>query len=98
IDDAAHVVRRNGVEIDLTPKEYELLIALARREGAPVSQEVLRNEVWKGRISPASRTIAQHVVELRKKLELDPRKPRMLRTASKYGYSLKGRAVSGAPG
>ena len=96
IDDSAHVVRKKGVEIDLTPKEYELLIALARREGAPVSQEVLRTEVWKGKIPPASRTIAQHIVELRKKLEANPRKPRFLRTASKYGYSLKGSAVRGA--
>jgi two-component system alkaline phosphatase synthesis response regulator PhoP len=83
-------VTRAGREVSLTPREYELLVELARGGGAPVSVEHLVRTVWKGHISPESRTIAQHVAEVRSKLEPEPSRPQFLLTIRKFGYRLLG--------
>ncbi len=83
-------VTRSGEPVSLTPREYELLVALARGGGAPVSASELVRTVWKGNISPESRTIAQHVAELRSKLERIPARPEFLHTVRKFGYRLIG--------
>ena len=83
-------VTRGGKEVSLTPREYELLVELARGAGAPVSVEHLTRTVWKGQITPESRTIAQHVAEVRGKLERIPSQPQYLLTVRKFGYRLLG--------
>ncbi len=83
-------VTRNGREVQLTPREYELLVELARGSGAPVSNAHLIATVWKNSIAPESRTIAQHVAELRSKLERKASEPEYLLTVRKYGYRLLG--------
>ena len=83
-------VTRNNREIQLTPREYELLVELARASGAPVSNAHLIATVWKNSIAPESRTIAQHVAELRSKLERKASEPEYLLTVRKYGYRLIG--------
>ena len=89
IDEHFRTVRRNGMEVALRPKEYDLLIALARRQGAPVSKKVLLEEVWQVTIASESRTLDQHIFELRRKLEADTQKPRHLVTIRKFGYCLR---------
>ena len=83
-------VTRRGEPVSLTPREYDLLVALARGNGAPVSTDDLVRNVWKGHMAPESRTIAQHVAELRSKLERIPARPEYLHTVRKYGYRLNG--------
>jgi DNA-binding response OmpR family regulator len=83
-------VTRNGDPVSLTPREYDLLVALARGGGAPVSTSDLMRTVWKGHVAPESRTIAQHVAELRSKLERVPARPEFLHTVRKFGYRLIG--------
>lgn len=80
----------------LTPREYDLLLALARRDGAPAPTEELVREVWKRGLEPGSRTLSQHVLALRRKLESNPSAPRYITTVSKIGYRLEGgsRSVS----
>ena len=89
IDERMRMVRRSGVEVKLTFKEYELLVALARRNGAPASKQALMSEVWKTNVELESRTLDQHVFELRRKLERPFREPRRLLTVRKFGYRLR---------
>jgi two-component system alkaline phosphatase synthesis response regulator PhoP len=92
-------VRMNGTPVHLTPREYEVLVALAEEEGAPVSKEQLRRDVWKNSIGPRSRAIEQNIVELRRKLEKNPRKPRYITISRKFGYALDGQWMEDeAPG
>ena len=63
-----HSVRLNGQEIDLTPKEYELLVLLASHPGWVFKREVLLQQVWGESYEGFDRTIDNHVTRLRKKL------------------------------
>jgi two-component system response regulator MtrA len=85
----AHTVTRNGEEVSLTPKAYELLVALARRDGAVASRRDLLREVWGHRALVMTRTVDSHIAELRRKLEDDPAEPRHIITVWKVGYRLE---------
>jgi two-component system, OmpR family, alkaline phosphatase synthesis response regulator PhoP len=88
IDPAAHTVRLDGRAIDLRPKVFELLLALARHRGAAVSRRELLRDVWAQEEGVATRTVDMHVAELRRKLGDDPDHPRMVITVRKTGYRL----------
>ena len=79
-------VLKNECEIDLTPKEYALLVALLRRDGAVASRVELMQEVWGYSSAVISRTVDTHVAELRRKLEHDPARPDHIITIRKTGY------------
>lgn len=85
---ASRTVLREGSEVDLRPKEYDLLIALARRNGRLVSRGELLRDVWGYTDSVTSRTVDSHMARLRQRLESDPRRPRHLLTIRKAGYRL----------
>jgi DNA-binding response OmpR family regulator len=85
----ARTVRRDGVDVHLAPKEFDLLVALLRREGAATSREELAHEVWGSEAAASGRTIDTHVCALRRKLEADQRRPRHIRVVSKVGYRLE---------
>ena len=89
IDEHFRTVSIGGREVALRPKEYDLLIALARKNGAPASKRELFHEVWNYDVATDSRTLDQHIFELRRKLEPEPRRPRYIVTVRKYGYCLK---------
>src|SRR5262249_27025271 len=86
IDAGTHVVRRDSVVVDLAPKEFDLLLALARREGSVASRLELMREVWGYADSVVTRTIDTHVAELRRKLDDDRARPRYIVTVRKVGY------------
>jgi two-component system, OmpR family, alkaline phosphatase synthesis response regulator PhoP len=86
IDVAARTVSRAGREVALSPKEFDLLLALVRRNGAVASRIELLRDVWAYDASVLSRTVDAHVKELRRKLEDDPGKPRYIVTVWKLGY------------
>jgi DNA-binding response OmpR family regulator len=69
--------------------EYELLMALVRREGQLATREELLVEVWGYDERVVSRTVDTHVAELRRKLEDDPANPRHILTVRKAGYRLQ---------
>ncbi|MET0395424.1 MAG: response regulator transcription factor [Longimicrobiaceae bacterium] len=83
---ATRVVTRGGAPVSLTPKAYELLLALVRRNGAVARRLELLREVWGHRGLVLTRTVDSHVAELRRKLEADPREPRHIVTVWKVGY------------
>lgn len=81
-------VYRRGKLVELTPKEYRLLEALIRLDGAVASRSKLLTEVWGYSAVVRTRTIDVHIAQLRKKLEDDPSSPRHILTVSKRGYRL----------
>ncbi len=88
IDVERHVVTKGGVEVDLSPLEYDLLVCLLRRGGAVVARDTLLTEVWGYRVPVPTRTVDTHVRNLRAKLEDDPGRPRHIVTVRKIGYRL----------
>jgi two-component system, OmpR family, alkaline phosphatase synthesis response regulator PhoP len=82
-------VRRAGQRVVLRPKEYDLLLTLIRNRGRIVSREVLLREVWKRGDDTATRTVDNHVLGLRRKLEPDPSCPVHIVTAYSVGYMLR---------
>jgi DNA-binding response OmpR family regulator len=98
LDPAIRQVRRAGAPVALRPKEYDLLHALARREGRLAERGELLREVWGYHESVLSRTLDTHIGELRRKLEADPSAPRHILTVRKAGYRLAGaHGRTGAP-
>jgi two-component system, OmpR family, alkaline phosphatase synthesis response regulator PhoP len=89
IDTVAREVRRAGAEVTLTPKEFDLLLALVRRQGAVAGRIELLAEVWGHRAAVLTRTVDMHVAQLRRKLEADPANPRHILTVWKAGYRLE---------
>ncbi len=85
---ASRTVRRGGSALTLSPKEFDLLLALVRRRGAFVSRVELLKEVWGYRAGVTSRTVDTHIASLRRKLEPDPGAPRYVITVRSRGYRL----------
>jgi two-component system, OmpR family, alkaline phosphatase synthesis response regulator PhoP len=88
IDRATRVVTRRGARVDLAPKEFDLLVALIDRRGAIATRMELMRDVWGWSDAVITRTIDTHVAELRRKLEEDPARPRLILTVRKVGYRL----------
>jgi DNA-binding response OmpR family regulator len=86
VDPAAHVVERAGRSIDLSPKAFQLLIALLGRRGSVARREDLLRDVWGHQSVVATRTVDVHMLELRRKLERDPARPAHFLTVRKAGY------------
>jgi DNA-binding response OmpR family regulator len=86
VDVASRTVVRRGSSCALTPKAYELLLALIRREGAVGSRTDLLKEVWGYGAFVMTRTVDSHIAELRRKLEENPAEPRHIVTVWKVGY------------
>lgn len=89
INTLARCVKKNETEIALTPKEFDLLLALVRRRGAVASRLELLKEVWGHQAEVMTRTVDIHIAELRRKLEDDASTPRHILTVWKAGYRLQ---------
>jgi len=86
IDMAAHRVMVKGREVRLTPKEFDLLVYLARRPGKVVSHRALLGAIWGGQSTEQVEYIRVFVGQLRKKLEPDASSPRYIVTEPWVGY------------
>ena len=89
INTLARSVKKGESEVALTPKEFDLLLALVRRRGAVVSRLELLKEVWGHQAEVMTRTVDIHIAELRRKLEHDPSTPKHILTVWKAGYRLQ---------
>ncbi|MBD3292933.1 MAG: hypothetical protein GF393_08425 [Armatimonadia bacterium] len=83
-----HEVLVRGERVELTPKEFDLLTALARGAGELVEREELLERVWGYDEAVCSRTLDVHVGRLRKKIERDPSTPRLIVTVPRVGYRM----------
>jgi len=95
IDVPAHKVTREGEQISLTPLEFDLLVALARKPRQVFTREVLLEQVWGYRHPADTRLVNVHVQRLRAKVEKDPENPQGSPDRSRSG--IQGR-TSGASG
>jgi two-component system, OmpR family, response regulator MtrA len=86
IDVPAHQVARNGEAIALTPLEFDLLVALARKPRQVFTREVLLEQVWGYRHAADTRLVNVHVQRLRSKVERDPEHPEVVLTVRGVGY------------
>jgi two-component system, OmpR family, KDP operon response regulator KdpE len=86
VDLAGHRVSREGQEIHLTPKEFELLRVLARNRGRLMTHRALLGEVWGHAYEEDTHTLRVHIANLRRKIEPDPGAPRYIRTDPGVGY------------
>ncbi len=88
VDTDSRAVTRGGQAVALTPKAYELLLALVRRKGAVASRTDLLKEVWGYGSFIMTRTVDSHIAELRRKCD-DPNDPKHIITVWKVGYRLE---------
>jgi len=86
LDVAGHSVRRDGTPISLTPLEFDLLVALARKPWQVFTRETLLQDVWGYRHAADTRLVNVHVQRLRSKIELDPENPQVVVTVRGVGY------------
>jgi two-component system KDP operon response regulator KdpE len=89
VDLALRTVSREGTEIHLTPTEFRLLAVLARHADRVVTHRQLLREVWGPNHGEHVHYVRVYMAELRRKLELDPARPRWLLTETGVGYRLR---------
>jgi two-component system alkaline phosphatase synthesis response regulator PhoP len=83
-------VWKSGIEIELTPIEFDLLITLARHPGFVLSREQLIEQVWNYDYFGDERVVDAHIGRLRKKIENDPAQPTLIVTVRGAGYRFEG--------
>jgi DNA-binding response OmpR family regulator len=88
IDLAGRRVHRDGAELGLTPREFDLLAFLARHPGRAFTREALLDHVWQYAFYSDTSTVTVHVRRLRGKVEQDPDRPVVIETVWGVGYRL----------
>ncbi len=86
VDFRRYEARKGGRNVEMTRKEFGLLQYLAARPGEVVRRDELLEEVWDYKNYPTTRTVDNHVLALRAKLEATPAEPRHLITVHGVGY------------
>ncbi len=94
ISTLSHTVHRGETPISLTPLEFDLLVALAKRPKQVLSREALLEEVWGYRHAADTRLVNVHVQRLRSKIEVDPERPEIVVTVRGVGYRAGEQATS----
>ena len=90
IDVSRREVTRDGENLHLKPREYELLAFLARHRGMVLSRDLILERVWGWDYDGGSRTVDVHVHWLREKIEPDPKNPTRIVTVRGVGYRFEG--------
>ncbi|MEO6206276.1 MAG: MtrAB system response regulator MtrA, partial [Mycobacteriales bacterium] len=86
IDVPGHQVSRGDEQLQLTPLEFDLLVALARKPRTVFTRELLLEQVWHYRHAADTRLVNVHVQRLRSKVERDPESPQVVVTVRGVGY------------
>ena len=86
VDFAKMEVVRTGKPVTLTPQEFKILKYFAQNPERVISRDELLNEVWGYQCYPSTRTVDNHLLKLRQKLEQDPAHPNHFRTVHGAGY------------
>jgi two-component system KDP operon response regulator KdpE len=88
VDLDKRIVKVDGRDVHLTPNEYKLLQVLIRNSGKLLTQRQLLNEVWGPNATEQAQYLRVYIAQLRRKLELDPARPKHLQTEPGVGYRL----------
>jgi hypothetical protein len=86
VDIAKMEVTRSGKQVRLTTQEFKILRFLMQNAERVISRDELLNEVWGYHNYPSTRTVDNHILKLRQKLESDPARPIHFRTVQRAGY------------
>jgi two-component system response regulator ResD len=86
VDPAARQVQVDGTEIQLTQREFDLLLFMARHPGQAFTRDQLMDHVWQYSFYSDTSTVTVHIRRLRAKLEADPEQPRWIQTVWGVGY------------
>jgi two-component system alkaline phosphatase synthesis response regulator PhoP len=86
VDIERHQVTKNGRPVELTAKEFDLLVMLMRHKGKVLTRDMLLDRVWGVEYFGDTRTVDVHVRYLRQKIETDPDNPILIRTVRGVGY------------
>lgn len=78
-----------GELVEMTPKEFELLIYMAQRVNRTLSREQLLQKIWHFSYTGETRIVDVHISHLREKIEIDPKKPRYITTVRGFGYKFE---------
>ncbi|MBV7389583.1 MULTISPECIES: response regulator transcription factor [Enterococcus] len=78
-----------GEKIELTPKEFELLVYFMKRKNRVIDRDTLLDRIWQYDFSGQSRIVDVHVSHLREKIEADPKHPQYLQTVRGFGYKFQ---------
>jgi len=90
IDIGRHRVSNNGRILELTPKEFDLLVFMVRNRGQVFNRDVLLSRVWGYDYAGDTRTVDVHIRWLREKIEVNPENPQNLLTLRGVGYKFEG--------
>jgi len=90
VDFEKYTATRNAEPVELTAKEYEVLRLLIQRRGEVVTRDRMLNEVWGYEACPTTRTVDNHILKLRHKLEDDPANPKYILSIYGEGYKFVG--------
>ncbi|MEI5992617.1 response regulator transcription factor [Candidatus Enterococcus mansonii] len=86
VDEQNYEVSVRGKKIDLTPKEFELLVYFIKRKDRVIDRDTLLDRIWNYDFAGQSRIVDVHVSHLRDKIEIDPKRPAYLVTVRGFGY------------
>lgn len=90
IDDELKRVMVDGIEVKLTPTEYNILKFLTENKGKVFSIEEIYKNVWNGEFYAAENVIAVHIRHIREKIEINPKEPQYLKVLWGVGYKVEG--------
>jgi DNA-binding response OmpR family regulator len=90
VDFARAEVSRSGRKIDVTPLELKLLQAFIRARGRVLSRDQLLDAAWSDGVHVTDRAVDAHIVNLRRKIEVDPASPRLVVSVRGLGYRFDG--------
>ncbi len=88
LDPRARRVTRGGADVELTPREFDLLRLLLERAGAVIRREEIMELLWHPDWFGPTKTLDAHIASLRRKLEADPASPHLIVTIRGVGYRL----------
>lgn len=88
LDQQRNLVKRDGVEINLTRKQFMLLEYLMRNAGIVVTRGMIMEHVWDMNADPFSNTIETHILSLRKKIKIKNNQPELIHTVPGRGYKI----------
>ncbi len=77
---------KNGEDLDLSPREFEIMRLFVQHENETVTREQFLEKVWGYTTIPNTRTVDNHMAKLRQKIEDDPENPRHIITLHRFGY------------
>lgn len=90
VDVAARNVKRNGESVDMTAREFDVLVCLMNERGRVLSRDDIFRRVWGPRHHGTPRTVDNFIQQLRAKLEADPQEPVHIQTVRGVGYRFDG--------